>query len=183
MKFTLITAVSALSTVVSSLALPNLVLRNPDVYHPAIGIVIKEDFPNTGFPRTDVVEVSRGNGQHNVKALLGFALPALSGKTCTISFSDAIPNPSGSRRLQLFTTLRYPAYGDTWNSKPSTNNHIGTFLVSSNGGGPATVVEDFALKFRCPSTPSNLGFEVQPVWDDDSVTWDITKGGFVITAT
>ncbi|CUS14186.1 unnamed protein product [Tuber aestivum] len=181
MKFALVAAVSALSTVVSGLALPNLVLRAPQIFRPAVGLVVKEDNPNTAFPPTNTVEVSRKNGQHNVKTLLGFSLPPLPGKVCTISFSNGF-TPSGSRRMQLFTTIGYPSNGNTWNSKPSTNVHKGTFLASVNGAGPATVVEDFGLTFDCPSSATNLGYEVQPVWDDDFITWDITTGGFVISA-
>ena len=67
----------------------------------------------------------------------------------------------------------------TWESKPSTNVHKGTFLV--NIPGPAVVVEDFGLTFDCPATATKYGYEVQPVNDYDSVTWDITRGGLIIT--
>ncbi|PUU81113.1 hypothetical protein B9Z19DRAFT_1062911 [Tuber borchii] len=175
MKLTLIAAVSVLSTLVSGLALPDLTPRSL-VIHPEIGAVIKEDFPKTSFPATPA-NVSRSNGQHNVKTLLGFDVPPCTGK-CTISFTDAL-TATDSRRLQLFTTIGYPAKENTWESKPSTNNHIGTFLVSISG--PAVVVEDFGLTFECPKTTAKYGYEVQPVWDDDHVTWDITTGGFIIT--
>jgi len=67
----------------------------------------------------------------------------------------------------------------TWESKPSTNFHNGTFLV--NIPGPAVVLADYGLTFPCPATSSKYGYEVQPVNDYDSVTWDITNGGFIIT--
>ena len=175
MKFTLIAIISIISTLASGLALPDLTPRSL-VIHPEIGVVIKEDFPKTSFPTT-TAEASRSNGKHNVKTLLGFAVAPCTGQ-CTISFTDAL-TATGSRRLQLFTTIGYLAKDNTWESKPSTNKHIGTFLVLIPG--PAVVLEDFGLTFDCPKTTTNLGYEVQPVWDDDSVTWDITTGGFIIT--
>jgi len=177
MKLTLIAAVSILSTLASGLALPDLTPRATTV-RPAIGIVIKEDAPNTPFPPTNSVEVSRSGGKHTVKTLLGFPVPGCTG-TCTFSFIGSNP-PSGSRTLQLFTSGRSPVNGDTWNSHAFTNNHIGTFLVPANGG-PATVVENHGLTFDCPATTT--GYEVQPVGDDDSVTWDITTQGFILTCT
>ncbi|PUU81105.1 hypothetical protein B9Z19DRAFT_1020301 [Tuber borchii] len=177
MKFTLITTVSILSTLASGLALPDLTPRGA-VIRPDIAIVIKEDFPTTSFPTT-TAEVSRSNGQHNVKTLLAFTVPACTGK-CTVSFSDAT-TATGSRRMQFFTTGSPPTDGNTWTSKPYTNIHKGTFTTSSSGAGAATVVEDFGLTFDCPSTSTKYGFEVQPVWDNDSVTWDIKKAGFIIT--
>ena len=138
--------------------------------------MIKEDAPTKSFPTT-IPEVSRKNGAHNVKTLLGFAVPACSGE-CKISFTDAL-TATDSRTLQLFTTIGYPTEKSTWESKPSTNVHIGTFLV--NIPGPATVVEDHSLTFPCPAATTRFGYEVQPVNDNDSVTWDITKGGFIIT--
>jgi len=175
MKFTLIAIISILSTLASGLALPNLTPRSL-VIHPEICVVIKEDFPKTSFPTT-TAEVSRRNGQHNVKTLLGFVVPPCTGQ-CTISFTDAL-TATGSRRLQLFTLGGYPADGNTWESKPYTDVHKGTFLVSIPG--PAVVVENIGLTFDCPKTTTKFGYEVQPVWDDDSVTWDCKTGGFIIT--
>jgi len=175
MKFTLIAAISILATLTSGLALPDLTPRSL-VIHPEIGAVIKEDSPTTSFPATPA-NVSRSNGQHNVKTLLGFAVPPCTGQ-CTISFTDAL-TATDSRRLQLFTTIGYPTDKSTWDSKPSTDVHKGTFLVSIPG--PAVVVEDFGLTFDCPKTPAKYGYEVQPVWDYDRVTWDIKTGGFIIT--
>ncbi|RPA90606.1 hypothetical protein L873DRAFT_1820814 [Choiromyces venosus 120613-1] len=148
--------------------------------HPEI--VIKEDSPTTAFPTTTPPEVSRSNGAHNVKTLLGFNLPAFPTDTkCTISFSDA-STTSGSGRMQLFTTIGYPADGNTWDNKPSTDVYKGTFQTSASGAGPATVVEDSGLTFNCSTDPTSYGYEVQPVWDDDKVTWDSTTSGFIITA-
>jgi len=175
MRFTLIAAISILSTLASGLALPDLTPRSL-VIRPEIGVVIKEDFPTTSFPAAPA-EVSRRNGAHNVKTLLCFVVPPCSGK-CTISFSDAL-TATGSRRLQLFSLGGCAAGGNTWISKPYTDVHKATFLVS--GPGLAVVVEDFGLTFDCPVTTTKYGFELQPVWDDDSVTWDISKGGLIIT--
>ncbi|PUU81111.1 hypothetical protein B9Z19DRAFT_889861, partial [Tuber borchii] len=158
-------AISILATLASVLALADLTPRSL-VIRPEICVKIKEDFPRTSFPEPPC-EVSRSNGQRTVKALLRFDVPPCTGK-CTISFTDAL-TATGSRRLQLFTTIGYPAEGNTWESSPSTNNHIGTFLVSIPG--PAVVVEDFGLTFDCPKTTTKYGYEVQPVWDDVSVTW------------
>ena len=177
MKLTLIAAVSVLSTLASGLALPDLTPRST-VIRPSIAVVIKEDFPTTSFPTT-TPEVSRKNGVHNVKTLLGFSIPACTG-TCTFSFSNGL-TATGSRTLQLFTSGRYPASGDTWNSHPFTNNQLGTFLVPLGGSGQATVVQDFGLTFPCPTADVKNGYEVQPVNDDDSVTWDIATGGFILT--
>ncbi|RPA90604.1 hypothetical protein L873DRAFT_1820811 [Choiromyces venosus 120613-1] len=178
MKFTVIAAISILSTLASGLALPNLTPRDAPIY-PNITIAIKEDFPTQSF--LGVAEVSRTNGANNVKTLLGFSLdPFPAGKKCTISFSDAFM-ATGSRRMQFFTTIGYPADGDTWYNKPSTNNQLGTFLTSDSGAGPATVVEDFGLTFDCPTVPTSYGYEVQPVWDNDNVTWAARTSGFFIT--
>jgi len=176
MKFALVAVVSILLTLVSGLALPDLTPR-ATVIRPEIGIMIREDYPRFPFPKIRIAEVSRRNGAHNVKNLLGFAVPPCRG-SCKISFTDAI-TATGSRTLQLFTTIGYPAEGNTWESKPSTDNHIGTFLV--NIPGPATVLEDHSLTFPCPATATKLGYEMQPVNDDDYVTWDITSGGFIMT--
>ena len=176
MKFTLIAIISILSTLASGLALPDLTLRSL-IIHPEICVVIKEDSSKTSLPKPDIVEVSRRNGAHNVKTLLGFVVPPCTGQ-CTISFASAL-TATGSRRLQLFTIIGYPAEGNTWESKPPTNNHIGTFLVPIPD--PVVVVEDFGLKFNCPATTTKFGYEVQPVWDDDYVTWDCKTGGFIIT--
>jgi len=180
MKFALITALSTLAS--------GMVILDTDInfvgktYRPAIAIIIQEAYPDTAYPQSRWARVSRTNGSQNVKTLLGFNLPAItSGKSCTISFSDA-SSVSGSRTMQLFTTGGYPAYGDTWNKKPYTDVHKGTFQASSSGSGPATVLDNLGLTFPCPTTATSYGFEVQPVNDNDSVTWDITSGGFVITS-
>jgi len=73
--------------------------------------------------------------------------------------------------------------GDTWNTKPPLDAHVGTFLVPARGTGPAVVLEDLRLTFQCPWTTTKYGFELKPVNDYDSVTWDITKGGLVINCT
>ena len=179
MKFTLIAAVSVLSTLASGLALPDLTPRS-NVIRPDIAVVIKEEKPDYAFGSTTNAEVSRVNGSKNVKTLLGFTVPACTGK-CTVKFSDASPTPTGSRRMQFFTTGWYPTADNTWNKKPYTDIHKGTFTTTNSGAGAATVVEDFGLTFDCPSTSTKYGFEVQPVWDNDYVTWDITKGGYTIT--
>jgi len=176
MKLTLVAVVSILFTLASGLALPNLTPR-ATVIRPEIGIMIREDYPRFPFPPGNMVVVSRMNGAHNVKTLLGFVVPPCTGK-CTISFTDAL-TILDSRTLQLFTTIGYPAEGNTWESKPSTNNHIATFLV--NIPGPATVLEDHSLTFPCPATTTRLGYEVQPVNDNDYVSWAIDRGGFIIT--
>ncbi|RPA90578.1 hypothetical protein L873DRAFT_1820765 [Choiromyces venosus 120613-1] len=196
MKFTVIAAISILSTLASGLVLPDLTPRDAPihlevvikedflatVFHPPICIVIKEDYPITAFPPAAICEVSRSNGSHNVKTLLGFNLPAFPpGKKCTISFSDA-SSASGSFKMQLFTTIGCPAYGNTWYYKPSTNIHKGTFQTSTSGAGKATVVDDYGLTFNCPIVPTWYCFEVQPVGDDDKVTWNRAWHGFIITA-
>jgi len=175
MKFILIAAISILSTLASGLALPDLTPR-ATVIRPEIAAVIKEDFPRTPYPGI-IAEVSRRNGAHEVRTLLGFAVPACTG-FCKFSFTDAI-TATGSRTVQLFTTIGYPTKESTWESRPPTNFHIGTFLV--NIPGPADVLEDFGLRFPCPATATKYGYEVKPVNDNISVTWDITKGGFIIT--
>ena len=183
MKFTLVTAVTALSTLASGMVIldtdTNFVGK---VFRPAIAIVIQEAFPDTAYPPAHWAKVSRTNGSKNVKTLLGFSLPNFSsGKSCTISFSDA-SSASGSRTIQLFTTGGYPAFGNTWNKKPFTNVHKGTFQTSTSGSGPSNVLEDFGLTFPCPTIATSYGFEVQPVNDNDNVAWDVTTGGFIITA-
>jgi len=57
---------------------------------------------------------------------------------------------------------------------------VGTFLVPAGGTGPAVVLEDYGLTFPCPVTTTRYGYRVRPVGDNDYVTWDITRGGFVI---
>jgi len=178
MKFTLIAAISIFSTLASGLAILDLTRRGR-VIRPATAIVVKEDLPNTPLPPTKIVGVSRVDGAHTVRTRLGFVVPACTGK-CTISFSDAM-SATGSRRLQLFATSRPLTAWDTWNTGIYRDLHKGTFLVSSTGAGPATVVEDFGLTFPCPSTTTNRGFEVKAVGNNDYVIWDITKGGFIIT--
>ncbi|PUU81104.1 hypothetical protein B9Z19DRAFT_652836 [Tuber borchii] len=178
MKFTLIAALSVLSTLVSGSALPDLTRRGT-VIRPAIGIMIEEKFPDYDFPPINAVEVSRTNGADNVRSLLGFVVPACTG-TCTFSFSDA-STATGSGQINLFTLGWYPVFGNTWNSKPFTNIQLGTFQASTTGSGPATVVQNFGLTFVCPTTTTNLGYEVQPVNDNDFVLWDITNGGLILT--
>lgn len=186
MKFALITAITALSTLASG-----MVILDPDmmddsdimanVYRPSIAIVIREAYPDTAYPPSNTARVSRSNGSRNVKTLLGFKLPAFPGKpkSCTISFSR-VNGATGSRQLQVFTTGGYPAYGDTWNKKPYTDIHKGTFQVSTSG--PGQVLGDYGLTFPCPKKATSYGYEVQPVNDDDYVSWDITTRGFIITA-
>ena len=176
MKLTLVAAVSVLSTLASGLALPDLTPRST-VIRPAIGVVIKQDSPTISFPPTPA-EVSRLNQLHEVRTLLGFVVPPCTG-TCTISFPTAATTATGSAQLQLFSTLQYPTPATTWNTRPSTGNQLGTFQVSTTG--PATVLQNFGLTFDCPTTTTNKGYEVQPVNDNDSVTWDFATGGFIIT--
>ena len=178
MKLTLVAAVSVLSTLASGLALPDLTPRST-VIHPAIGIVIKQDSPDTAFPPTNTAEVSRSNQLHEVRTLLGFVVPPCTG-TCTFSFPSAATTSTGSGQLQLFSTIGYPKDGNTYNSKPSTDKQLGAFQTSTTGA--ATLLQGFeGLTFACPSNTSNLGYEVHPVGDNDSVTWDIATGGFIIT--
>jgi len=176
MKFTLITAVSALATLASGLALPDLTRRGGPIY-PEIAVVIKEEFPDTPFGKTTTAEVGRKNGSKNLKTLLGFVVPPCTGK-CTVSFAGASA-ATGSQRMQLFTLGYYPTDKNTWNSKPYTDIHKGTFVTA--GSSPATVVEDFGLTFDCPATSTKYGFEVQPVWDTDYITWNTQTQGVVIT--
>ena len=177
MKFTLITAVSILSTLASGFALPDLV-RRATVIGPSIAIVVKSEFPDTPSPPTNMTEVS-SDQRGDTDTLLGFVVPACTGR-CTISLSDAIA-AAGSRTLELFSMSKYPAFGDTWNTGPFAVVQKGTFLVSTTGAGRATVVEDFGLTFDCPTTTTNYGFEVAATWEGDYVIWDITKGGLIIT--
>ena len=177
MKFILIAAVSILSTLASGLALSDLTPR-ATVIRPAIAILLKQDFPDQNFPTT-IAEVSRTNGEHTVLTLLGFIPPPCTG-WCTISFSDAI-TATGTRMLQLFTMIGYPGPEDTYNHKPPVNVYLGRFLVPPTVAGPATVVEDFGLSFPCPATTTQYGLYVAPVGDNVNVTWDITKGGFILT--
>ncbi|KAG0642329.1 hypothetical protein HOY80DRAFT_950728 [Tuber brumale] len=178
MKFTLIAAVSALSTLATGLTISDQTFLACKPIFPECACVIREDFPDTSFP-TDYVEVSRNNGQHNVKTLLKFTLPAFrAGVKCKISFISPYSS-GGSRRMQLFTTIEPTNCRNTWNQKPSTNNHIGTFQATQPP--PPTVIEDFGLTFDCPTVPTKYGYEVQPVGDYDWVTWNIRTGGFVIT--
>jgi len=177
MKYTLIAIISALSTLASGLAVADQTTLLGAIYFPDIAVVIKEDHPNKPFP-THNAQVSRTNGQNTVKTLLGFYLPGFApGKDCKIRFIEPYTS-SGSSEMQLFTTIGYPTAKSTWNSKPSTNNHIGTFEASAPG--PPKVIEDFDLTFDCPTTPTQYGFEVQPVEDNDYVAWNIRMGGFVI---
>jgi len=177
MKFALITAASILSTLASGFALPDLSPR-ATVIRPSIAVVVKSKFPDTSFGPNNIAEVSFSQEGGVVETLLGFIVPPCTGR-CTISFSDAIA-AAGSRTLELFSTNRYPAPGDTWNTRPFLDVHKGTFLVSTTGAGLATVLDDSGLTFPCPATTTNYGFDVAPVWDD-YVLWDITKGGFIIT--
>ena len=177
MKFILITAVSILCTLASGLALPDL-SRRATVIRPSIAVVVKSKLPNTSFFPKNIAEVSLSQEGDVVETLLGFIVPPCTGR-CTISFSDAIAS-AGSRTLQLFSTSRYPAPDDTWNTRPFLDVYKGTFIVSATGAGKATVFEDSGLTFPCPATTTNYGFDVAPVWDD-YVIWDITKGGFIIT--
>jgi len=172
MKLTLIAAIS-LSTLASGLALPDLTPR-ATVIRPEFRVLVREE-PGPMIPLPpDIVEVSRGNGG-TVRAFLCFVVPACTGM-CTISFSNAI-SATGSRTLQLFRTFGCPAGG----TLPPTDAHLGTFLVPASGTGPAVVLEDYGLTFPCPVTTTKYGYEVQPVGDNISVTWNITNGGFVIT--
>jgi len=177
MKFTLITAVSILSTLTSGFALPGLFPR-ATVIRPSIAIVVKSESPDTPFPSANTAEVSFSQEGGAVETLLGFVVPPCTGR-CTISFSDAI-SASGSRILVLFSTNRNPAPGDTWNNRPEPYLNWGTFTVSATGAGPATVLDESGLSFDCPATTTDYGFDVVPVFDDH-VIWDITKGGFIIT--
>jgi len=177
MKFTLITAVSVLSTLASGFALPGLFPRTTAI-RPSIAIVVRGDSANTPFPPTNIAEVALAQPGGMAETLLGFVVPPCTGR-CTFSFSDAIA-ASGSRALNLLPINRYPAFGDTWNNKPDGSPLIGTFSVSATGAGPATILDDSGLTFDCPVTTAKCGFDVVPIWDD-YVIWDITKGGLIIT--
>lgn len=173
MKFTLIAAISALSTLAAGLVLPDQTPLTGGKIFPSYGITIREDYKDIAFPPA---EVFRSNGMHNIKTLLCFKLP--SNKKCTIRFSDA-DFTSGSRRMQLYTTGRCPDPGDSWDHKPFTDQHKGTFVTTPGGSGPASVVEDFGLTFTTSAT--KYGFEVQPAYDNVYITWDITRGGYYFT--
>lgn len=177
MKLTLIATISILSTIASGLALPEL-NRRKMVIRPGIAILIKEGVV-TPIPPVSIAEASSSSGVHRVQTLLGFVVPPCIGK-CTFSFSDAL-TAGGSRKLRLFTISRYPVFGDTWDWRPYTDINKGTVQVSATGVGPAAVVEDFGLTFPCPATAAKRGYQVSQVGDDDYVSWDITKGGFIIT--
>ena len=178
MKFVLIAAASILSTLASGFALPDLTPR-ATVIRPELAIAVKEDSPDTPVPSTNIAEASRTNGAHTVETFFCFVLPTCTG-SCTISFSDAI-SATGRRTLQLFSTSTCPVERGSWNTRPFLDVHKGTFLVPPTATGPATVVEDFGLTFPCPMTTTNYGFAVIPVGDEDYLTWDITKGGLIIT--
>ena len=178
MKFVLIATVSILSTLVPGLAQPDLTPR-ATVIRPEIAILLKQDFPDRNF-RTTIAEVSFTNGAHEVLTLLGFNLPPCTG-ACTVSFSDALA-ANGTRMLQLFRMIGYPGPSDTYNHKPPVDVYLGSFLVPPTGTGPATVVEGFEPTLGCPATTTKYGLFVRSRFGDDNyVTWDITKGGFIIT--
>ena len=177
MKLTLIAAISILSALASGLAPPDLI-RRETIIHPEIGVVVRQDLGPP--PPPNIAEVSITKGDQRVETMLGFVVPPCTG-TCNISFSDALPIPTGSRGLQLFNTFGYPSAGNTWHSRPPRNILKGNFKVSATGAGPAVVVEDFGLAFPCRTTTTRLGYNVGPVGYNDYVIWDIAKGGFVIT--
>ena len=175
MKLTLVAAVSVLSTLASGLALPDLTPRST-VIHPEITVAIKADFPTTSFPAT--AEVSRLNQNHEVRTLLGFQVPPCTG-TCTFSFPTAANTATGSAQMQLFSVFQYPSSTTTWNTRSTTNIQLGTFKASTTGA--ATVVDNFGLSFACPSITTFLAYELHPVNDNDSITWNVPGGGFILT--
>lgn len=84
--------------------------------------------------------------------------------------------------MHLFSVGRHPTPWDTRNSWSYMDLHKGTFLVSSTSAGLAVIVEDFGLTFpSSATTTTKRGYEVAPDWENDYVTWDTTKGGFIIT--
>ena len=177
MKFILIAAVSILSALATGLTLPDLT-RRATILRPQWISVVKEDFPDT-LILTNISEVSRTNGAHAVETYFGLVLPPCTG-VCTINFSGAFA-ATGSRRIQLLTTLRLPVPVDTWNTKPLLDNYLGTFLVPPTGTGQATLVEGPGLPITCRANDTRYGFAAVPVWDNDYVIWDLTWEGFFIT--
>jgi len=174
MKFAFIATISILSTLASGMTVLDISRRGP-VIRPSFGKMVWEGGPFT--EPMNAIGVYRG--AKTAVVLLGFILPACTGH-CTISFSDAI-FAAGSRKLQLFTTGRYPSRWDDWDHRPYRDVHKGTFLVPVTGLGPAIVEEDFGLTFQCSSNITNRGFEMVPVGGTDYVPWDITRGGLSIT--
>lgn len=174
MKFTFIAAVAILSTLASGSA-PQDLTSGETIIRPEIAIQIKEEFPDTPCPPTNITEISRLS-VYGVQTLLGFVVPSCTGH-CTIRLSDVGSN--GGYRAHLLSLSRHPIVGDTWNHRPWADIYQGTFKIADSGS--ATVVEDRGLTFACPETTTKFGFEMQPWWDEYHITWDIRTGGPFIT--
>jgi hypothetical protein len=99
--------------------------------------------------------------------------PGFTGKTCTLNFA----NPwylSGSRGVQLFTVGGAVTGGETWNSRPYRDIHVGTFTAVS--GGYATWTASYRRVFDCPAAGTTLYYEAVPTGTDDAVFWSLPDG-------
>jgi hypothetical protein len=174
-----ITAFSLLTTLVSGIAVPEVVPRDAQTYRPTLAVNLKQDFPNTAFGRTTTGIVSRENGQHEISTLLSFSLPALSGKNCALTFSDPA-TLTGSQRMQVFDVGGTITEGDVYSWRPYRNNYRCAMAVKPAGQGVATVVDNVSCSFPCPDSATTLGFETVPVGDNVVITWDTRTAGLVI---
>ena len=177
-----IIALSLLSALASGLAVPEVAPRQAQIYHPTLAINIKQEFPNTPFCATTTGVVSRSNGPKDIQTLLSFSLPALPGKTCTLTFSDPA-SLSGSQRMQIFDVGGPIAEADTtFLTRPYRNNYRCAMAVKPAGQGAATVQDDVSCTFKCPDSATTLIFETVPAGDNVEITWDIATAGLVIQA-
>jgi len=80
-------------------------------YPPDNAVIIKEDFPNTPFPLTTIVEISHENGAHNFRTLIKIIVPCLHRKMYNQLLRYR--HCTRSRKLQLFTIGGYPTNQNT----------------------------------------------------------------------
>jgi hypothetical protein len=176
-----IAAFSLLTTLVSGLAMPEVVPRETKTYRPTLAVNLKQDAPGTAFGATTTGIVYRTNGQNEIQTLLSFSLPALPGKTCTLTFSDPT-TVSWSQRMQIFDVGGTITAENTFLSRPYRNNFRCALAVKPAGQGAATELDYVSCKFPCPESAATLGFETVPMSDNDWITWDTTTSGLVIQA-
>ena len=165
-----IVAFSLLSTLVSGLALPEVVPRGAETFPPSLAVNVKQDSPNAAIGSASTGEVSK-----NVQTLVSFSVPARPNTMCTFAFS----NPVGLTETQRMKIYKVDADKITdkvtFGTKPEPQGSYCTVAVPPSG--PATLEGGDLCKINCPDEAAVWGFELVPASDNDKITWELNTSG------
>ena len=171
-----IIAFSLLSTLVSGLAVPEVIARQAETLQPSLAVNVDQSSPDKASGPVTTGRVSRTNGQKDVQMLLSFELEARPGKTCAFAFSGPT-KLEGSKRMKISGVDGTIAKDNTFDSRPTKGDSLCVMTVAEQG--PAT--QDGAkCTFPCPDSKTVMGVMVEAADDNVEITWNIGNGGLTI---